>query len=339
LKEKLEQLRKEAIEKLKKVTDKVSLDKIRIEYLGKKGEITKILRNMGNLPPSERPIMGKLANELRNEIQQRIEDAFERIKEFEKEKRLKQEIIDVTLPGKQHVIGKKHPLSLILDEIKTFFVGLGYEVVEGPEIEFDYYNFEALNTPADHPARDEQDTFYITENILLRTQTSPVQVRIMESRKPPLKIIAPGRVYRADTVDATHSPVFHQVETLAVDKNLTLGDLKGTLIEFAKFLFGPKRKVRFRPHFFPFTEPSAELDISCNVCNGQGCRVCSYSGWLEILGCGMVHPRVLEMAGYDPQEVSGFAVGMGVERIAMLKYGIDDLRLFFENDMRFLKQF
>jgi len=339
LKEKLEQLRKEAIEKLKKVTDKVSLDKIRIEYLGKKGEITKILRDMGNLPPSERPIMGKLANELRNEIQQRIEDAFERIKEFEKEKRLKQEIIDVTLPGKRHVIGKKHPLSLILDEIKTFFVGLGYEVVEGPEIEFDYYNFEALNTPADHPARDEQDTFYITENILLRTQTSPVQVRVMESRKPPLKIIAPGRVYRADTVDATHSPVFHQVETLAVGKNLTLGDLKGTLIEFAKFLFGPKRKVRFRPHFFPFTEPSAEFDISCNVCNGKGCRVCSYSGWLEILGCGMVHPRVLEMAGYDPQEVSGFAVGMGVERIAMLKYGIDDLRLFFENDMRFLKQF
>lgn len=339
MKEKLEQLRKEAVEKLKKVTDKVSLDKIRIEYLGKKGEITKILRNMGNLPPSERPIMGKLANELRNEIQQRIEDAFERIKEFEKEKRLKQEIIDVTLPGKQHLIGKKHPLSLILDEIKTFFVGLGYEVVEGPEIEFDYYNFEALNTPADHPARDEQDTFYITENILLRTQTSPVQVRIMESRKPPLKIIAPGRVYRADTVDATHSPVFHQVETLAVGKNLTLGDLKGTLIEFAKFLFGPKRKVRFRPHFFPFTEPSAEFDISCNVCNGEGCRVCSYSGWLEILGCGMVHPRVLEMAGYDPKEVSGFAVGMGVERIAMLKYGIDDLRLFFENDMRFLKQF
>ncbi len=339
MKEKLEQLRKEAIEKLKKVTDKVSLDKIRIEYLGKKGEITKILRDMGNLPPSERPIMGKLANELRNEIQQRIEDAFERIKEFEKEKRLKQEIIDVTLPGKRHVIGKKHPLSLILDEIKTFFVGLGYEVVEGPEIEFDYYNFEALNTPADHPARDEQDTFYITENILLRTQTSPVQVRVMESRKPPLKIIAPGRVYRADTVDATHSPVFHQVETLAVGKNLTLGDLKGTLIEFAKFLFGPKRKVRFRPHFFPFTEPSAEFDISCNVCNGKGCRVCSYSGWLEILGCGMVHPRVLEMAGYDPQEVSGFAVGMGVERIAMLKYGIDDLRLFFENDMRFLKQF
>ena len=339
MKEKLEQLRKEAIEKLKKVTDKVSLDKIRIEYLGKKGEITKILRDMGNLPPSERPIMGKLANELRNEIQQRIEDAFERIKEFEKEKRLKQEIIDVTLPGKQHAIGKKHPLSLILDEIKTFFVGLGYEVVEGPEIEFDYYNFEALNTPADHPARDEQDTFYITENILLRTQTSPVQVRVMESRKPPLKIIAPGRVYRADTVDATHSPVFHQVETLAVGKNLTLGDLKGTLIEFAKFLFGPKRKVRFRPHFFPFTEPSAEFDISCNVCNGEGCRVCSYSGWLEILGCGMVHPRVLEMVGYDPKEVSGFAVGMGVERIAMLKYGIDDLRLFFENDMRFLKQF
>jgi len=339
LKEKLEQLRKEAIEKLKKVTDKVSLDKIRIEYLGKKGEITKILRDMGNLPPSERPIMGKLANELRNEIQQRIEDAFERIKEFEKEKRLKQEIIDVTLPGKQHAIGKKHPLSLILDEIKTFFVGLGYEVVEGPEIEFDYYNFEALNTPADHPARDEQDTFYITENILLRTQTSPVQVRVMESRKPPLKIIAPGRVYRADTIDATHSPVFHQVETLAVGKNLTLGDLKGTLIEFAKFLFGPKRKVRFRPHFFPFTEPSAEFDISCNVCNGEGCRVCSYSGWLEILGCGMVHPRVLEMVGYDPKEVSGFAVGMGVERIAMLKYGIDDLRLFFENDMRFLKQF
>ncbi len=339
MKEKLEQLRKEAIEKLKKVTDKVSLDKIRIEYLGKKGEITKILRDMGNLPPSERPIMGKLANELRNEIQQRIEDAFERIKEFEKEKRLKQEIIDVTLPGKQHAIGKKHPLSLILDEIKTFFVGLGYEVVEGPEIEFDYYNFEALNTPADHPARDEQDTFYITENILLRTQTSPVQVRVMESRKPPLKIIAPGRVYRADTIDATHSPVFHQVETLAVGKNLTLGDLKGTLIEFAKFLFGPKRKVRFRPHFFPFTEPSAEFDISCNVCNGEGCRVCSYSGWLEILGCGMVHPRVLEMVGYDPKEVSGFAVGMGVERIAMLKYGIDDLRLFFENDMRFLKQF
>ena len=236
-------------------------------------------------------------------------------------------------------LGQKHPLTIILDEIKEIFIGLGYEVVEGPEIELDYYNFEALNTPADHPARDVQDTFYITDKILLRTQTSPVQVRIMEKQKPPLKIIAPGRVYRSDAVDATHSPVFHQVEGLTVGTDITMGDLKGTLVTFAREMFGKDRKYRFRPHFFPFTEPSAELDISCIACNGRGCRVCSYTGWLEILGCGMVDPNVLENVGYDIEKVSGFAFGVGVERIAMLKYGITDMRLFYENDLRFIRQF
>ncbi|MDK2901683.1 MAG: phenylalanyl-tRNA synthetase alpha chain [Thermosediminibacterales bacterium] len=315
------------------------LEKIRIEYLGKKGKLTQVLRGMGKLPPEERPLIGQLANQIREELENQIEDVKKEIKEKEKHAKLKQEVIDITIPGRKYNIGKKHPLTLILEDIKGFFIGMGYEVVEGPEIELDYYNFEALNIPENHPARDMQDTFYINDKILLRTQTSPVQVRVMEKTSPPLKIIAPGRVYRSDEVDATHSPMFHQVEVLAVDENLSLGDLKGTLIAFARHLFGEDRGVRFRPSYFPFTEPSAELDISCIACNGAGCRLCKYSGWLEILGCGMVNPKVLEIVGYDPEKVSGFAAGMGVERIALLKYGIDDMRLFFENDLRFLYQF
>ena len=335
----LDKIKEDAKSLLMNIKNKEELEKIRIEYLGKKGKLTKILREMGKLPPEERPFIGQLANDIRKELEVSIEEAEKRIKEKGKQIILKKEKIDITVPGRKHIIGKKHPLTLILNEIKAFFVGMGYEVVEGPEIESDYYNFKALNIPEDHPARDMQDTFYINENILLRTQTSPVQVRVMEKVKPPIKIIAPGRVYRSDEVDATHSPVFNQVEVLAVDESLSLGDLKGVLITFARYLFGENRDVRFRASYFPFTEPSAELDISCTACEGEGCKVCKGSGWLEILGCGLVNPAVLEIVGYDPKKVSGFAAGMGVERIAMLKYGIDDMRLFYENDLRFINQF
>jgi phenylalanyl-tRNA synthetase alpha chain len=306
--------------------------------LGKKGELTQVLRGMADISADERPIIGKLANEIKQGLELKFAEKSALLKQKAKQKRMEKEFIDVTIPMPIK-LGHKHPLTLILDEIKEIFIGMGYEVVEGPEIELDYYNFEALNTPADHPARDVQDTFYVTDNILLRTQTSPVQIRTMERKKPPLKIIAPGRVYRSDAVDATHSPMFHQVEGLTIGENFTMGDLKGTLVEFAREMFGEKRKARFRPHYFPFTEPSAELDISCIACQGEGCRVCSHTGWLEILGCGMVHPNVLRNVGYDPEKVNGFAFGMGMERIAMLKYGINDMRLFFENDMRFLQQF
>lgn len=326
---------------LKALSEADSIDKLndlRIKILGKKGELTQILKGMGKLSDKERPEIGKLANEIKTELEQKIAEKDLELKKALKEERMRREFIDVTIPTKV-LLGAKHPLTLVMDEIRDIFIGLGYKVVEGPEIELEYYNFEALNTPADHPARDIQDTFYITDEILLRTQTSPVQIRTMEKEKPPLKIIAPGRVFRSDTVDATHSPMFHQVEGLAVGEGFTMGDLKGTLVTFIHEMFGRDRKSRFRPHFFPFTEPSAEMDISCIACHGKGCRVCSYTGWLEILGCGMVHPNVLRNVGHDPEKINGFAFGMGVERIAMLKYGINDLRLFYENDLRFLKQF
>jgi phenylalanyl-tRNA synthetase alpha chain len=338
LKEKLNLLKQKALQNLTQSQSLNELNELRIKFLGKKGELTQILRGMLELSPEERPAIGKLANEIKEDLEREFSQKILELKQQLKSKKLEEERIDVTIPSKV-VLGHKHPLTLVMDEIREIFIGLGYEVVEGPEIELDYYNFEALNTPKDHPARDVQDTFYITDEILLRTQTSPVQVRTMEKRKPPLKIIAPGRVYRSDAVDATHSPMFHQVEGLTIGENITMGDLKGTLVAFAREMFGRDRKARFRPHYFPFTEPSAEMDISCIACHGEGCRICKYTGWLEILGCGMVHPNVLENVGYDPEKVNGFAFGMGIERIAMLKYGINDMRLFYENNLRFLEQF
>ncbi|NLJ33014.1 MAG: phenylalanine--tRNA ligase subunit alpha [Firmicutes bacterium] len=316
------------------------LEKERVHYLGRRGELTLILRGMKDLSIEERPVVGKLANQIRAHLEACIQERLAQLKGNLKAERLKKERLDVTLPGTRPQVGSKHPLTLVLDEIKELFAGLGYTVVEGPEIESDYYNFEALNLPKIHPARDMQDTFYITKDILLRTHTSPVQVRTMEARAPniPVRIICPGKVYRRDA-DSTHSPMFHQVEGLVIDKGITLANLKGVLTLFAREIFGSDVKVRFRPSYFPFTEPSAEVDISCVICGGEGCRVCSQTGWLEILGSGLVHPRVLAMSGYDPEVVSGFAFGMGVERIAMLKYGIDDIRLFFDNDVRFLHQF
>ncbi|MGI9950968.1 phenylalanine--tRNA ligase subunit alpha [Moorellaceae bacterium AZ2] len=336
----ISELKERAILELSEVQDLEGLEAIRIKYLGKKGELTQILRGMGQLPPEERPRVGQLANQAREELEAALRTARSRLLEEEKERRLKKERLDVTLPGRPIPRGYRHPLSQILEEIKDIFVGLGFAVAEGPEVETDYYNFTALNLPPEHPARDMQDSFYISPNVLLRTHTSPVQVRVMEAMCPrlPIRIIAPGKVYRRDD-DATHSPMFHQVEGLLVDRRVTFGDLKGILMAFLRQIFGPGVGVRFRPSYFPFTEPSAEVDISCVMCQGRGCRVCKQTGWLEILGSGMVHPRVLAMAGYDPEEVSGFAFGLGVERVAMLKYGIDDLRLFFENDLRFLRQF
>ncbi|GLI51988.1 phenylalanine--tRNA ligase alpha subunit [Tepidanaerobacter syntrophicus] len=338
MKDDLINLRERALKALSEADSIDKLNDLRIKILGKKGELTQILKGMGKLSDKERPEIGKLANEIKTELEQKIAEKELELKKALKEERMRREFIDVTIPTKV-LLGAKHPLTLVMDEIRDIFIGLGYKVVEGPEIELEYYNFEALNTPADHPARDMQDTFYISDEILLRTQTSPVQIRTMEKEQPPLKIIAPGRVFRSDTVDATHSPMFHQVEGLAVGEGFTMGDLKGTLVTFVHEMFGRDRKSRFRPHFFPFTEPSAEMDISCIACHGKGCRVCSYTGWLEILGCGMVHPNVLRNVGHDPEKINGFAFGMGVERIAMLKYGINDLRLFYENDLRFLKQF
>jgi len=316
------------------------LNELRIKYLGKKGLLTQVVRGMGSLDPAQRPIIGQLANEVRDSLEQCLTVKSGELQQQALLKKLEAEVIDVTLPGKPFVSGNKHPLTLILEEIKAIFTGMGFAVAEGPEIELDYYNFEALNIPKDHPARDMQDSFYITDEILLRTHTSPVQARVMQAMTPelPVKIIAPGKVFRRDD-DATHSPMFHQVEGLLVDKKITFADLKGTLLTFARQMFGAERQIRLRPSYFPFTEPSAEVDISCFKCGGRGCNLCKDTGWIEILGSGMVHPRVLQMSGYDPEEVTGFAFGMGVERIAMLKYGIDDLRLLFENDVRFLSQF
>lgn len=339
--EKLSQIKELAAKRLSQATDLKSLDAIRVEVLGKKGELTQILKGMGSLSPEERPKVGQMVNTVRAEIEGMLEKAVTEIQAKEQEIKLAAETIDVTMPGKAPETGHLHPMTTVIEDIKSIFIGMGYEIAEGPEVEEAYYNFEALNIPKDHPARDEQDTFYIEGegDFLLRTQTSPMQVRVMESGKLPIRMIAPGRVYRSDEVDATHSPVFHQLEGLVVDEGITMGDLKGALAVFAKELFGEDTKVRFRPHHFPFTEPSAEMDASCFACGGKGCRVCKDSGWIEVLGCGMVHPKVLEMSGIDSKKYSGFAFGMGLERVAMQKYAISDLRLLFENDTKFLKQF
>ncbi|MCC5910509.1 MAG: phenylalanine--tRNA ligase subunit alpha [Clostridiaceae bacterium] len=315
------------------------LEKARVKYLGKKGELTEILRGMGSLSSEERPIIGKVANEVREAIETLLEEAKSTMKSKVLQQQLKKETIDITMPGKKEKIGKKHPLTQGLDELKNIFIGMGFKIAEGPEVETVYYNFDALNAAPNHPSRDMTDTFYINEELILRTQTSPVQVRVMEKMKPPIRIISPGRCFRNDTPDATHTPMFHQLEGLVIDKGITLGDLKGTLEVFAKTFLGSHTEVKFRPHHFPFTEPSAEVDASCFKCEGDGCNFCKGSGWIELLGCGMVHPNVLRNCGIDPEEYSGFAFGMGIDRLVMLKYGIDDIRLLFENDMRFLNQF
>ena len=339
MKQQLEEIKSRAAAALANAKLPQEIDELRVRFLGKKGELTGILKQMGKLSPEERPVIGQLANEVRSWIETDIETRLTEIKASQMAARLESEKLDVTLPGKRPQFGAKHPLSIVLDEIKEIFIGIGFEIADGPEGETDYYNFEALNIPKDHPARDTQDTFYINENILLRTQTSPVQVRVMEQKKPPIRIISPGRVYRSDALDATHSPLFHQIEGLVVDKGITFADLKGTLETFIKRLYGEDSVVRFRPHHFPFTEPSAEVDVQCFNCKGEGCRLCKGEGWIEILGCGMVHPKVLSNCGIDPEVYSGFALGMGLERVVMRRYNIDDIRLFYENDVRFLKQF
>lgn len=340
MEKKLRKIGADALQALAEASTLEQLNEIRVKYLGKKGELTQILRGMGALRAEERPLVGQVANEVRAAIEKELAAGTNKLKEQAKRQRLKDDSIDVTLPGRPVLRGGRHPLSLVTEEIQKFFLGLGFSIAEGPEIENDYYNFEALNLPKDHPARDMQDTFFISGDTLLRTHTSPVQVRTMEKTAPalPVKVIVPGKVYRRDD-DATHSPMFNQVEGLAIDRRITFSDLKGTLDLFLREMFGPKTKTRFRPSYFPFTEPSAEVDITCVMCSGKGCRVCAHTGWLEILGSGMVHPRVLEVSGYNAEEVTGFAFGLGVERITMLKYGIDDLRVLFENDFRFLQQF
>jgi phenylalanyl-tRNA synthetase alpha chain len=339
MREQLEKIKIDALAEINQADNSQSLEEARVKYLGKKGHLTAILRGMGGLSAEERPIIGKVANEVREEIEAALENSLKEIKGKEKNARLAKEVIDVTMPGKANLVGGLHPSTRVLDEIKEIFFGMGFSVAEGPEVELDYYNFEALNIPANHPARDEQDTFYINENVVLRTQTSPVQIRTMENTKPPIRVIAPGKVFRSDAVDATHSPIFHQIEGLVVDKGITMANLRGTLDTFAKRFFGEKTITKLRPHHFPFTEPSCEVDVTCFVCGGDGCRICKGSGWIEILGGGMVHPDVLRAGGIDPEIYSGFAFGMGLDRIVMIKYGIDDIRLLFENDIRFLKQF
>ena len=339
MKDKLQEITKRAMEQIEAADEMTALNDVRVAILGKKGELTAVLKSMKDVKPEDRPAVGQLVNETRSAIEEKLAEAKERLEGAEMELRLKSSVIDVTLPAKKAKIGHLHPNTNVLQEVEDIFVGMGYEVVEGPEVEYDYYNFEALNIPANHPAKDEQDTFYINKDILLRTQTSPVQVRVMEKGKLPIRMIAPGRVFRSDEVDATHSPSFHQIEGMVIDKNITFADLKGTLQEFVKQLFGADTKVKFRPHHFPFTEPSAEMDVSCFKCGGKGCRFCKGEGWIEILGCGMVHPKVLKMSGIDPNEYQGFAFGLGLERITLLKYEIDDMRMLYENDDRFLKQF
>lgn len=339
MKEKLEQIKASALDVLKNASDMDALEEARIKFLGKKGELTAVLKGMGQLSAEERPKIGALANEIRASIENHIDTKKAEIAAKLEEVKLKSEVIDVTMPGKAPKTGELHPLTKVMDNIKNTFIGMGFEIAEGPDVERDYYNFEALNIPPNHPARDTQDTFYVNDNTVLRTQTSGIQVRVMEKTKPPIRIIAPGKVYRSDALDATHSPVFHQIEGLVVDKGVTMADLKGTIETFLKELYGESTKVRFRPHHFPFTEPSAEADISCFSCGGKGCSMCKGEGWIEILGCGMVHPKVLANCGIDPEVYSGFAFGMGLERVAMGKYDINDIRLFFENDLRFLGQF
>ena len=339
MKEQLEKIKSEALAKIDASDALEKLNEIRVAYLGKKGELTTVLKSMKDVAPEERPKVGQMVNEVRALIEERLEETKTALARKAREEQMKREVIDVTLPAKKANTGHKHPNTIALEEVERIFVGMGYEVVEGPEVEYDLYNFEKLNIPKGHPARDEQDTFYINDSIHVRSPTSPVQARVMEIQKPPIRMIAPGRVFRSDEVDATHSPSFHQIEGLVIDKHITFADLKGTLAEFARELFGEDTKVKFRPHHFPFTEPSAEVDVSCFKCGGKGCRFCKGSGWIEILGCGMVHPHVLEMCGIDPEEYTGFAFGVGLERIALLKYEIDDMRLLYENDIRFLKQF
>ncbi|AKL94509.1 phenylalanyl-tRNA synthetase alpha chain PheS [Clostridium aceticum] len=336
---KLKALQEDAEKEIMLADSMETIEKARVKYLGKKGELTEILRGMGSLSAEERPIVGKIANEVRAAIESLLEESKKTMKNKVLQQQLEAEAIDITMPGKQVKLGKKHPLTQGLDELKNIFIGMGFKIAEGPEVETVYYNFDALNAPSNHPSRDMTDTFYFNKDVILRTQTSPVQVRVMERTKPPIRIISPGRCFRNDTPDATHSPMFHQLEGLVVDKGITLGDLKGTLEVFAKEFLGSNTEIKFRPHYFPFTEPSAEIDASCFKCGGDGCSFCKGSGWIELLGAGMVHPNVLRNCGIDPEIYSGFAFGMGIDRLTMLKYGVDDIRLFFENDMRFLDQF
>ena len=337
MQEKLNQIKEAALKEIE--SKSATIEEIKVKYLGKKGELTTILRSMGNVSKEERPVIGKLVNDVKKILEDKIEEVTKKAKEEEKQKKLQNEIIDVTLPGKKNLIGKRHQIEKTLQRMKDIFVSMGFSIEDGPEVELDYYNFEALNIPKNHPARSEQDTLYINDDVVLRTQTSPVQIRVMENQKPPIKMISPGKVYRADSVDPTHSPIFHQMEGLVIGKGVTFADLKGTLELFAKKMFGDKVKTKFRPHHFPFTEPSAEMDATCFVCQGKGCSVCKGSGWIELLGCGMVHPQVLRNCNIDPEEYSGFAFGFGVDRMVMLSYGLDDIRLLYESDMRFLNQF
>ena len=339
MKEQLSRIKAEAESALQSAETLDALEELRVKYLGKKGELTSVMKGMGALSAEERPVIGQLANEVRDFIGGALDEKKNALVAAEAEKKILAETIDVTIPGKRPAKGKTHPLTTVLNDLNDIFIGMGFTIAEGPEVELDYYNFEALNIPKDHPARDTQDTFYINDNVVLRTQTSPVQVRVMENQQPPIRIISPGRVYRSDAVDATHSPVFHQVEGLVIDKGITMADLKGTLEVFARKLYGENTRLRFRPHHFPFTEPSAEVDISCFNCGGKGCNICKGEGWIEILGCGMGHPKVLKNCGIDPEVYSGFAFGIGLERVTMFRYDIKDLRMYFENDVRFLGQF
>ncbi|AWB43941.1 phenylalanine--tRNA ligase subunit alpha [Paenibacillus sp. CAA11] len=341
MRERLEALKEEALAELSQVSDAGQLNDLRVKYLGKKGALTEILRGMGSLSAEERPVIGQVGNEVRGAIEAVITSKQEEFQRLETERRLAAEKVDVTLPGRPLKQGAVHPLNRVIQDMEDIFIGMGYQIAEGPEVETDYFNFEALNLPKNHPARDMQDSFYVTEDLLMRTHTSPVQARTMKSKEGevPIKVICPGKVYRRDDDDATHSFQFHQIEGLVVGRHIRMSDLKGTLLQFVREMFGPQTQIRLRPSFFPFTEPSVEVDVTCMKCGGDGCRVCKNTGWLEILGGGMVHPRVLKMGGYDPEEYSGFAFGMGVERIAMLKYGVDDIRHFYYNDMRFLQQF
>ena len=338
MKEKLETLLQGGLSELSTVTSEESLHELRVKYLGKKGLLTSVMKGLGSLSPEDRPVVGQMVNVVKAQLEERVDSVLLEIRQKNKEEKLRSERLDVTLPGRRRPLGTKHPISMVIEEITGIFAGLGFKVAEGPEIEMDYYNFEALNIPKDHPARDMQDTFFVNDSIVLRTHTSPVQIRTMLKQAPPVRIIAPGTVYRCDS-DATHSPMFHQIEGLLVDKGVTFGDLKGILTIFVNQCFGAGTGVRLRPSFFPFTEPSAEVDIACVMCKGKGCRICKNTGWLEILGAGMVDPEVFRHVSYDSEAFTGFAFGMGIERIAMLRYGISDMRLLFENDLRFLSQF
>ena len=339
MKQRLEEIKSAAINAVETAATMPEIEEIRVKYLGKKGELTAILKQMGSLSPEERPIMGQLVNEAKAAVEDLVTAKTEELKKAATLQKLKDETIDITMPAKRGNVGHLHPLNSVLNNMIDIFQSMGFDIVDGPEVETEHYCFEALNVPADHPARDMQDTFYLAENILLRTQTSAAQIRVMENRKPPIRIICPGRVFRADEVDATHSPVFHQIEGLVVDKGVTMCDLKGVLEQFAHEIYGKDTAVKFRPSFFPFTEPSVEVDVTCSECGGKGCRVCKGSGWIEILGAGMVHPNVLRNCGIDPEEYSGFAFGIGLDRLTTTSHKISDIRLLFENDKRFLEQF